>query len=297
MVTKNDLALIKQWFEMYVHQFCTGNERIDSALCLKFRHTKNVAREILDIADSIAINADDRYLAEIIAILHDIGRFEQYMKYHTYSDRNSENHAKLGLEIIEKTEVLKKINIQDQKVITTVIAYHNLATLPKRIDLGNETSHLNNNPDPYPDILETPSNEGFSEHNSNSRALFFLKLLRDADKIDILRVVTDHYSGANRNDAINIDLPDAPQISTFIINDILNGKNAKMEDVKTLNDFKLLQIGWIFDINFPKTYDIVKNRQYLDKLAATLPKIANVEKAISVARQHEALQTAGIVTR
>jgi hypothetical protein len=45
--------------------------------------------------------------------------------------------------------------------------------------------------------------------------LFFAKLLRDADKLDIWRVVTDYYHNKNghQNSSIELDLPDIPEIS------------------------------------------------------------------------------------
>lgn len=253
MASETDLLWIKQWFEMYVHQFCTGNERIDSAICLKVRHTKNVALEILDLSNSLKLGVDDCFLAEIIALLHDIGRFEQYMKYHTYSDQKSEDHANLGIEVIKKTGVLKRLNIRDQEIVKAVVAHHNQAILPE---------------------------------SSDSRFLFFLKLLRDADKIDILQVVTDHYAGTHTNNAIQIGLPDQPEVSSAIVQNIIQGKIARVECMKTLNDFKLLQIGWVFDLNFPGTFEVFKKRKFIDKIGTVLPQTGDVVQAIFSAQQH-----------
>jgi hypothetical protein len=81
------------------------------------------------------------------------------------------------------------------------------------------------------------------------RCLFFLKMLRDADKIDIWRVVTDYYqnAGNKRNRTIELGLPDVDGVSGPVYESLMNGKIAQMADLKTLNDFKLLQIGWVYD--------------------------------------------------
>lgn len=252
MIQETDLLFFKNWFDMYVKQFCTGNERIDSAICLKVTHTKNVALEILGLANSLNLDKEHCYLAEIVAIFHDIGRFEQYLRYHTYSDQKSQDHAKLGLEVIASTGVISRLPLYEQELVRNVVAHHNRASLPQSDD---------------------------------QKFLLLLKLLRDADKVDILRVVTGHYAGFSCNDAINIGLPDTPEISDEIVNSILNCTLAKVQDIKNINDFKLLQVGWIFDLNFPRTYQIFKQRCYLDKLSAALPQTVNVVQAINSARR------------
>lgn len=253
MIQETDLLWIKHWFDGYVHQFYTGDEQFDSAISLKEKHTKNVAIEILDIACSLDFNAEQCYLAEIIALLHDIGRFEQYARYHTYSDRMSEDHAKLGIEVIRKTGVLNRFSTQMQNLIESVVTHHNQATLPQSKDL---------------------------------LFLIMLKLLRDADKIDILQVVTEHYLGFSRNNVINLGLPDSADVSDAIVQCVMNRKIANVKDLKTRNDFKLLQISWIFDLNYHKTYRIFENRRYLDKLSAALPQTDTIVQAIGVARQY-----------
>jgi len=250
MIQEADLLYFKNWFEMYVKQFCTGDERIDSAICLKVKHTQNVALEILDIANTLQLDAEHFYLAEIVAIFHDIGRFEQYIRYHTYSDQKSEDHANLGLEVIARTGVITRLPIYEQELIRNVVAHHNRASLP---------------------------------HSDDQKFLLLLKLLRDADKIDILHVVTEHYAGFNRNEAINIGLPDTPEISDKIARRILDRQLANVNDMQTINDFKLLQASWVFDLNFPRTCHIFKQRRYLEKLSAALPQSETVVQAFTTA--------------
>jgi hypothetical protein len=45
-----------------------------------------------------------------------------------------------------------------------------------------------------------------------------------------------------------------------------------MNDLETLDDFKLLQLAWVYDLNFPRTFEIVKERKYLEKIRQALPK-------------------------
>jgi putative nucleotidyltransferase with HDIG domain len=253
MIRENDLLRIKTLFNDYVSAFYTGNEKRDSAIRIKEVHTKNVALEILDIADSIGLDSVRCYMAETAAILHDIGRFEQFAKYQTYLDGKSENHAAMGVRAIRRSGIIGGLSAKDQDLILAVVEHHNKATLPVQ---GEE------------------------------RFLFFLKLLRDADKIDIWRVVTEHYRGFNANEAIDIGLPDGPEISESIVRSLMRGEIARVEDMKNLNDFKLLQMSWIFDLNFPRTFEIVKQRQYLEKIRDALPENFAVERAFASARNH-----------
>lgn len=252
MIREKDLLSVKYWFEKYTRKFRTGNHSIDSAVQLKVKHTKNVTIEILDIANTLNFDTEHCYLAEIVALLHDIGRFEQFMRYHTYSDKKSVDHGQLGVEVISQTGILDAFTTYEQDLIRTVVARHNHFSLPE---------------------------------SNDRKFLLLLKLLRDADKIDILHVVTEHYAGYDSNNAINMDLPDTPDFSDEIIRSIRNRTPAEIRHVKTLNDFKLLQISWVFDINFPKTYQLFNKRRYIEKLSETLPRDPGIMEVISSAHR------------
>ncbi|MBN1756747.1 MAG: HD domain-containing protein [Chitinispirillaceae bacterium] len=252
MPREADLIRIRHWFETYVLQFFTGDDHTDSALRIKVEHTKNVAIETCCIAASLDMDAEQCYLAEIIALLHDIGRFEQFSRYRTYSDRESEDHARLGVEVIGTTGVLERFTGEMQRFICSIVGCHNRITLP---EMG----------DPL--------------------LLHYLRILRDADKIDILRVVTEYYAGYSGNDAISIGLPDTPGVADAVLRSVIEERMVSICDVKSLNDIKLLQISWVFDLNFPYTCAMIKNHRYLDKLAAALPQTGLVTQAVDTAQR------------
>ena len=56
--------------------------------------------------------------------------------------------------------------------------------------------------------------------------------------------------------------------------------------LKNLNDFKLLQIGWIYDINFTPAFKCVKKRKYLEMIRDVLPESKKVERIFSVAQSY-----------
>jgi len=234
------LPVLKNRFEQYVKQFASPDPNIQAALDLKQAHTRRVCEAIVDIGEDEGLSGEDLLMAETTALLHDIGRFEQFRRYKTFSDARSENHALLGVKVIQENAVLDGIDSQTAQTIVRAVKCHNRAALPAR---------------------------------ENGRGLFFMKLLRDADKVDIWRVVTDYYRDARheRNQTIELNLPDTPSISDAVCRSLMKGNIVKMADLETLNDFKLLQIGWIYDVNFHRTFQIVQERGYLEKIRQALP--------------------------
>jgi len=231
---------LNAWFEDYVLQFSSDDPIVQESMDLKREHSLRVCEAIVDIGRSLDLSREDLCIAEVAALLHDIGRFEQYKRYRTFADYKSEDHAALGVKVIQVNRVLHGLKPALAEMIVRVVGCHNRADLP----VGED-----------------------------ERCLFFLRLLRDADKVDIWRVVTEYYqnAGHDRNQTIELDLPDRPQISDAVYKTLMNGKLVQMTDLKTLNDFKVLQIGWVYDINFPRTFEIIRENKYLEMISGSLP--------------------------
>ena len=251
---------LKNWFYFYVNSFASDDPEFQRNIDLKEQHTRRVCQNALNIGKDLGLNDDDLCLAEITALFHDIGRFEQYARYKTFSDRASVNHAAFGVEILQKNKVLDDLAAPLQAFILKVIGYHNQAALP-----ADETE----------------------------RCLFFSKLLRDADKLDIWRVVTAYYEQKDTgetNETIELDLPDTPGISTDIYESLIKGQTILFDSMKNLNDFKLLQVGWVYDVNFLATLNRLENCGYLKLLKKALPQteeIGQIFAAVESYMQHQ----------
>jgi hypothetical protein len=104
--------------------------------------------------------------------------------------------------------------------------------------------------------------------------------LRDADKLDIWYVVTNYYEKRqlHPNPALELELPDIPEYSQCFIEDIINCRISDSRKLKTHNDMKLLQLGWIFDINFHPTFLEIQRRRYVEKIIKTLPETEEIRK-------------------
>ncbi len=246
ILDKEIVSDLKNWFVSYVKTFKYNNNELQKNIDIKREHTERVTQEIINIGKQSGLNDNELNLAEIIALFHDIGRFEQYKRYKTFSDHKSEDHAELGIKILIKYNVLGTLDKDLQQLILCSIKYHNRPSLPSE---------------------ETKT------------CLFYSGLIRDADKLDIWRLVTDYYHRGNgqRNVALELELPDTPGISEEVYKALMNRQIVDMKHVKNLNDIKLLQAGWIYDINFKSTFDYIKNRRYMESLRVVLPESIEIE--------------------
>ncbi|MBP1748664.1 MAG: metal-dependent phosphohydrolase [Deltaproteobacteria bacterium] len=250
-IDREKLTELKGWFTKYVHTFRCSDPDKQQNIDLKEEHTMRVCKEISTIGKQLGLNGDELRLAEIIALLHDVGRFEQYTRYHTFIDGKSENHAELGVAIIKRSGILNQLDGAVNNLIIRSIQYHNRHSLP--------------------------------DHESEV-CLFFSKLLRDADKLDIWKISTDFYlrKEIKRNVVIGLDLPDTSGFSEEVYHDLINKRIVDIKHVKNLNDFKLLQIGWVFDINYQPTLDRIKERRYLDMIRTVLPESKRIEDIFAI---------------
>jgi hypothetical protein len=232
---------LKQWLDRYINRYLTGDGEKDKNILLKKHHISRVCDEIRFLGRALKLSPPALSLAEVMALFHDLGRFEQFFRYQTYSDRASVDHAQLGVAILKQENILSSIfNPGTQELIFQAITYHNQPSLPTQ---------------------------------EREECLFFSRLLRDADKLDIWYVVTQHYNGstASENSVIKLGFPDTPGISKHIIQNVLQGTTVSIADVRNLNDLKLLQLAWIYDLNFIPSFHRLKERGFIDAFLQTLP--------------------------
>jgi hypothetical protein len=255
-----DLERLKEWFSGYCRSFCTSNNEDNRNFALKEKHTGLVCANMQILADSLDLHDDDRLTAESVALFHDVGRFEQYRRYSTFRDDISVNHAILGVRVLAHERVLEKIAAEERRSIFRAVAQHNAFQIPAAI---------------------------------NDRDLLFLRMIRDADKLDIWRLFAEYYllPEAERPSAAGLGFPDLPEYSGDLLQSLKNREMVHLSTLKTLNDFKLLQLSWVFDLNFPASFRLVLERGYIDILAAALPKACQVENALSIVREFVELKS------
>lgn len=245
-LSEENLRQLKAWFTKYVHSFYATEPVLRPDLVLKEKHSRRVGVQILNIGGKLGLGDNDLRIAETMGLLHDIGRFEQVTRYRTFSDRKSVDHAAMGLLVLQREKTLAALDEKTRQLIRKAISYHNRLGVPAE---------------------ESPA------------CLFYSRLLRDADKLDILALFADYYyiDEEKRSTIVELDLPDEPDVSPGVLKDLQQGKVVNMSHLKFLNDFKLLQLGWVYDINFQPTLQALHGHGYLQKIRATLPSSAAID--------------------
>lgn len=243
----DDAAFFREWVRAYIARFYTGDEYVDMNVKLKEDHTRRVCGNAGAIGAELGLSPGALRLAEAAALFHDIGRFEQFMRYRTFNDARSENHARLAARVLDENGLLDRLPEVERRIVSSAVRYHNVHRLPS---------------DEPPDVL------------------FHARLLRDADKLDIYFVVTDYYTQRHHtaNPAVELDLPDTPEYSPRIIEDIMNGRCAGGTDLETYNDMKLFELSWVFDINFRPTFRRLRASRYIDRIVDVLPDTPDIRR-------------------
>lgn len=230
-------SALESWFTNYSDKF--GNE--EPNFILKKNHSFSVVKIIENLAMSLGFENNKLIIAKIIGLLHDVGRFKQFAEYKTFNDSASVNHAELGWQIIEDENILNDLSEEEIAIISKAIINHNSKEIPKE---------------------------------ENEEVLTYIKLIRDADKLDNFKYATEYYAlkPSQRNNPLEATLDNSPEVSKKVSKAIINEKVVDKSDIKTLNDFKVLQMSWIYDLNFKRSFQIINENTYLKKIYDTLPK-------------------------
>lgn len=225
-----DFRNAKEMFKEYLKDY----DLEDGSIQLKIRHTYEVVNKSEYIAKGLGLDEENIELAKVIALLHDIGRFEQLKVFHQF-DNTKFDHAKYGAEVLFNDNLIRKF-VEDNKydeIIKKSIENHN----KYKID------------------------EGLSEIE-----ILHSKIIRDADKIDNFRVkekdsLKDIFPKIYNEETINYE-----KISQNVYETFLSQKCIKLEDRKTIIDYWICVIAFIFDLNFDISLKYVRDNNYIDKL-------------------------------
>lgn len=94
---RESLFFCRRWFEDYTGGIHSQDRETEANIRIKLAHTNRVRENIIIIARALEMNEGDLALAQAIAILHDVGRFEQLRDFGSFDDRKTLDHALIGL--------------------------------------------------------------------------------------------------------------------------------------------------------------------------------------------------------
>lgn len=228
-----DFRKAQESFEEYLKEYDLENGSIK----LKIRHTYEVVKKSEYIATGLNLDKENVELAKVIALLHDIGRFEQIKNFNDFNDFNDKQieHAEFGVKVLFEENLITKF-IEDRKydnLINKAIYNHNKFKI---------------------------------EDNLSDVELLHCKIIRDADKLDNFRVkqydrLEDMFPKIYKKGTINYE-----KISEKVYEDFMKCKCIKLADRKTIIDYWVCVIAFIFDLNFDISLNYVKKNNYIDIL-------------------------------
>ena len=232
----------KQFFDAYSQKLIsTADEDISENLLLKKEHSLRVAQLCASLANKLELNEQECELAGLIGLLHDLGRFTQFEKHKSFDDSKTEDHALLGIAIIKEQAFFLNLSEDEQQNIVVAIESHNKL---------------------------------FVNSKDKQTTTMWGQILRDADKLDIweLCVLNLKRDGSFNLSSISYNLPKAPSVSESIIKNLLTGKPVLKKDLQSVNDFKLMLIAMVYDLNYKASFHMLNEKQLISKIYDSLPK-------------------------
>lgn len=148
-----DYNLALENFNLFLEKFDKQSKEIN----IKISHTYHVVDLANKLAKSLELSQEETELVKIIALLHDLGRFIQYVEVGSYNDvKTKTDHAKLANNYLFNEGYIRdfiKTNQYDE-LIKKAIFNHNKYKIEKKL---------------------------------TKEERFYAKFIRDVDKIDIYR--------------------------------------------------------------------------------------------------------------
>lgn len=217
-----DFTSLYHWFHNYYASFYSSDPVIMKMVQLKEKHSVRVAQHARNLAENIGLSTENVNLAEMIGLLHDIARSEQ-AQLKTFNDLASFDHGDRGILILEESGILKTLDWESQKNIFFSVKYHNKLMVP----------------------------------SASPDKMLFTGIIRDADKLDIFRILPNIVAEHN--------------YSPPLVELLRKGRALPYSEVKTIADNRLIRLGWLYDINYQWTLTQLIKDGYADTLIESLP--------------------------
>ena len=203
----------------------------------KIDHTYRVSKISKKIATELNLTQEKVKLAELIGLLHDIGRFEQYKRFSKNTKSNILDNSKIfdhgeaGVEILKKDNYIRKYIKEDiyDTIIYKAIYEHNKYELS--LELSEEEK-------------------------------LFCKIIKDADKIDIIYEAIDIFWKKTEE----IKEIESGELSEKMKEDFYSQKLANNVNRISEVDQILRFTSFIFDINFKCSFEILKESDNISKM-------------------------------
>lgn len=252
---KADRRLKKAFLE-YAQGFRSDKADEDAAIALKIDHSLRVLAYAEQIAAAEPVFAGHNIgrALRLAALFHDLGRFEQYRRFKTFADAVSCNHGTFGVKVLREQGFLRNESPEMRQLVFGAIAAHNRLAEPK----------------------------GF-----RGDQLEVLRGLKDADKLDILRVLEEKLApGAEKDYVALLHLKDEDgRYSPAVLQAFEEGRVALYADMRYFNDFRILLCSWLPDMHYDVSRRLLKREGRLDSIISGLANVPEVQDKVKKAAE------------
>ena len=225
---------VKKEFLEFVNKY---DNQSDPGYELKIAHTMHVVENAKIIASLKNLSEEDTELAQLIAYLHDIGRFEELKVLKEFDSLKFE-HALYGSKMLFEDNLIRRFISDD--------SYDNI--IKKAIENHSKL---------------------YIESGLTDRELLHAKIIRDADKLDNFRVKKDELiENVWAGKYSNIEDFNNSLISDKVYNNILKHECVDIHDRIYPLDYWICILAFVFDINFKETFKIIKENDYINVLVS-----------------------------
>lgn len=233
------VALVGRRFHAFAAGYL-GAGGDDFAYELKIRHTDEVLRLATEICRQESLPERVALAARLAAILHDVGRFPQYRQFRSFRDRDTANHAALSIRHLLREKMLAGVPRDIRKLVLGAVFLHNVRLVPADLPA---------------DLLAT------------------VRVLRDADKLDILRVMVVHFAQPDpAHPEVALDARPSPdQYSAQVYDAVLRREVSDYRHIIWHNDFKLMCLGWMYDLNHRASLRLLRDMGQFHRVFSLLP--------------------------
>lgn len=233
-------SAIRDRFLAHINSLSFSQEQDAILNILKRTHTERVVELSEELSSSLFVNDRNRsdyvVLAKIIAVLHDVARWEQMRQYGGFSDTHND-HGELGAEIIIQNDMLQGLEDIQKQIVLTAIREHN--------------------------------QKYAKDYDPLTQA--YVNIIRDADKIDNFYIEVENYGSKDQSMKAVLPFSDEHRLSPHIYDCIMNQQLADSRDRETMIDFKFFKMAWCFDIKINRSFELIQEKEYLQKIYSNIP--------------------------
>jgi hypothetical protein len=242
---------IEQWFEDVVRRFRQSQEDLLARALFQSMHCRRVRMEMDQLSREVGLTKAGRALAGLLGMIHGLGRFEPATAHVCVDASPSEDPADLAMTILEQEGVLPSLPPPTRCLLSTAISYQRRPAIP-----ADET---------------------------DSAVLLYSRLLRDADKLASWQGAIEEYEKANgdRNPRLRRGLMESPGCTLQVRTAVVAGRAVDEDDLRNVNDLRLLQLSWVYQVHFQATLEHVRIRQIPERIMGSLRGCGNTQDIAS----------------